>query len=145
MHMNNDRTWLGIEIEYEGFPILFRRPDIAMKEYDYLSQRFPYLLVIEHKLSEVAENGLPIKKYNDSLEFLDLKISSITEKQGIVFLIETLAGKRTYYIYITNTEFGNGYGSTIKSQFPSENLSWEVESDKKWKLAHGYTRDFKFA
>ena len=141
-----DRNWFTAESEYQGSPILFRRPNISLNEFEQLSAVFPFLLIITHDFARIRHDGLPEQNYNDSLMFLDEHITSWfkSEQSGIVFLVETFSGRRTYYIYVGNTEYGESVAKSIVDTFPSESLAWKIESDKKWRLAHGYAKDFHF-
>jgi len=58
-----DLNWLTSEIEYEGFPLLLRKPNhVAIER---LKPRFTKLVTIEHFLEKVTKNGLPEKSYNN--------------------------------------------------------------------------------
>jgi Family of unknown function (DUF695) len=92
-------TWSTSEIEYEGFPLLLRKPDYnnIWQYKEHLTQ----LITIEHLLDKVSPNGLPEKNYNKSLASFDEYMCALIDKDtnGIIFLIETFAGKRNYYYY----------------------------------------------
>ena len=91
-------TWSTLEIEYEGFPLLLRRPDRF--DIDFFRDKFTQLVTIEHSLEKVSSNGLPDRNYNKTLTDFDHYMCSLLRiNDGIIFLIETFAGKRNYYYY----------------------------------------------
>lgn len=143
---NAKRTWHTAETEYDSFPILFRKPDIKVSEFPNLSRDYPVLMVLKHQLKSVKSNGLPEGEYNQSLEEFD---SSITnpfkiDANGIVGLIETYSGTRTYYIYITEFFKVEEFVGNLRNIFPDENCTIEVKPDKNWRLLNSYARDFGF-
>jgi hypothetical protein len=143
---NAKRTWLTGEAEYDGLPILFRKPNIKVSEFANLSRDYPVLLIFKHNLKSVKANGLPEGEYNQTLEEFD---SSITnpfniDTNGIVGLIETFSGVRTYYIYITEFFKVEEYVKNLSNQFPGEDCSIEVEPDRNWRVLNGYAKDFGF-
>ena len=92
-------TWSTTEIKYEGFPLLLRRPD-----HDDIWQykdRLTQLTTVEHLLDKATSKGLPENSYNKSLTDFDHYMCTIFDKSvdGVIFLIETFAGKRNYYYY----------------------------------------------
>ena len=96
------RDWLSGQSTYEGFPIYFRRPDIRVAEYSSLCADFPLRLTVTHFLAQVKDNGLPEADYNESLADFDHALIGLLRDSGaaIVTLVETFAGKRTYYLYL---------------------------------------------
>ncbi|PUA27397.1 MAG: hypothetical protein B0W54_12500 [Cellvibrio sp. 79] len=143
---NAERTWHTAEAEYDSLPILFRKPYIKVSEFSYLSKDYPVLLILKHHLQVVKSDGLPEGGYNQSLEEFDLSITAPfkIDTNGIVGLIETYAGKRTYYIYITEFFKVSEFVETLRNRFPGENCTVEVEPDSTWRLLNGYARDFGF-
>ena len=143
---NAERTWHTGEAEYDSFPILFRMPHIKVSEFPYLSKDYPVLIVLKHHLKIVKNDGLPEGRYNQTLEEFDLSITAPfkIDTNGIVGLIETYARKRTYYIYVTDFFNVTEFFENLKSRFPNENCSIEVEPDRNWRLLNGYARDFGF-
>ena len=141
------RPWLNANARHEGFPIYFRRPDIRRVEFESLRPRYPVLLTIEHQLAQVEANGLPEPDYNDSLEPLDSELISPfrDEVDGLVALVETFAGRRIYYIYLSVSFDADHFMDRICARFPRENLSWRRRDDPTWRLLNGYATDFSFA
>lgn len=92
-------TWATSEIDYEGLPLLLRKPD--HQNIWRFQDRLTKLVSIEHLLDKVNSNGLPEKKYNSTLYDFDYYMCSLFDKSsdGIIFLIETFSGKRNYYYY----------------------------------------------
>ena len=92
-------TWSTSEIEYEGFPLLLRKPDHF--NIGLFRDRFTRLVTIVHSLEKVSSDGLPDRNYNNTLKDFDHYMCSLLEgtNDGIIFLIETFAGKRNYYYY----------------------------------------------
>ncbi len=143
---NAKRTWLTGEAEYDGLPILFRKPDIKVSEFPSLSRDYPILLILKHDLKIVKENGLPDGEYNQTLEDFDLSITGPfkVDTNGIVGLIQTYSGVRTYYIYVTEFFKVEEYVNDLRNKFPHEDCIVEVEPDQRWRLLNGYARDFGF-
>ena len=92
-------TWATTEIEYEGLPLLLRKPNHS--NIWTFKKRLTKLVAIEHLLEKVNSDGLPEKRYNTTLANLDHFMCSFFDKSnaGIIFLIETFSGKRNYYYY----------------------------------------------
>ena len=140
------RTWLNANTMYEDFPIYFRRPDVRVAEFDALQPAYPRLLVVTHMLAQVKSNGLPESDYNDSLLPLDqmLTVPFREPSNGLIAVIETFAGKRTYYIYLTPSFDADAFVDAVRRGFPHETLEHEVEDDPDWRLFRGYAKDFQF-
>ena len=141
------RAWLSTNAEHpEGFPIYFRRPDVRVSEFEALRPSYPRLLVVTHSLAHVKKNGLPESKYNKSLEFLDASLVSPfrDESQGLIAVIETFAGRRTYYIYLAPSFDAGAYMKDVAVNFPRESLSHEESDDADWLVFRGYASQFHF-
>lgn len=97
-------------------------------------------------LTLVTENGLPEPDYNDSIEPLDAALTDPFEDEtnGLIALIETFSGKRTYYTYIAPSFDANAYTNEGKARFPNEDIRHEVYNDPAWHLFKGYASDFQF-
>ena len=87
------------EIKYEEFHLLLRRPDHS-NIWEFHG-RFTQLVGIQHLLEKVTSNGLAETDYNDTLAEFDNHMSTLfnNSDDGIIFLVETYAGKRNYYFY----------------------------------------------
>lgn len=140
------RRWLNANAVHESFPIHFRRPDIRVAEIESLRPRYPVLLVITHALSRVKSNGLPESDYNLSLEALDCALLEPfdDESSGLVAVVETFAGKRTYYLYIDASFDAEGFEASIRARYADAQLAWERNEDRGWRVFRGYARDFQF-
>jgi hypothetical protein len=140
------RTWLNADSMYEGYPIYFRRPRVLRTEFPLLQPRYPRLLVLTHVLTHVKSNGLPETAYNTSLEALSLALTLPfeDEKAGLIAVIETFAGKRTFYIYLAPSFDAEALVREVQARFPHENLHHEVDADPDWRVLNGYARDFDF-
>src|SRR5690606_32978849 len=90
------------EIEYEGFPLLLRRPDYN-NIWEHI-KKYTHLASVQHLLDKTTSNGLPEKDYNKSLAEFDHYMCSLFDRNfhGLIFLVETFGGKRNYYYYITS-------------------------------------------
>ncbi|MGB3746579.1 MAG: DUF695 domain-containing protein [Rhodanobacter sp.] len=141
------RAWLTATAEHEGYPIYFRRPDMRVTEASMLRASYPRLLVVTHQLTRVTGNGLPEAEYNASLTSLDSALVGPfrDETSGLVAIIETFAGKRTYYVYLCPRFNEQQFMDGVIARFPSEKLSWKLHDDPSWKLFNGYAADFGFA
>src|SRR5205807_1328903 len=97
---NDSDPWLGKTVEHEGHPLALRvRPKVDTADN---RSAFTRLLLVTHQLAQVRSNGLPESDYNQSLAGLDQDMFRFLEGKGdgIVALVETFAGKRTYYAYV---------------------------------------------
>jgi len=140
------REWLTADTVYEGFPIYFRRPDIAIAEYSRLCADYPVRLTVTHFLVEVKDNGLPQTDYNSSLADFDAALIAMPRESGagIVTLVETFAGKRTYYVFIRQGVDAEAGIRKLLQRFPREKLEWSLKPDPQWRLMKGYAKDFGF-
>ena len=140
------RSWLNANTSHEGFPIYFRRLNISTREYRSLSTVYPNLLVLTQFLTRVKKDGLPEAEYNESLETFDSALIDIfhATDSGIAALIETFAGKRTYYFYVRVGVEASAFLGRFAKRFPTEQIEWKVKPDPEWKLLSGYARDFSF-
>src|SRR5262245_38986859 len=89
-------AWLGSTVEHEGFPMALRvRP---RAESGIARAALVYLASVTHQLGRVRGDGLPEADYNEGLAELDHSIiTSLEAEGGITVIVETFAGKRTYY------------------------------------------------
>lgn len=60
-------------------------------------------------------------------------------------LVETFAGKRTYYIYLEAEFDVPSLMTDVEASFPQEDISWKIHNDPTWRLFNGYAGDFGFA
>jgi len=140
------RDWLSSQSTYEGFPIYFRRPDIRFAEYSSLCADFPLRLTVTHFLAQVKDNGLPEADYNASLADFDHALIGLLRDSGaaIVTLVETFAGKRTYYLYLRQGVEPEAALRHVLDNFPRERVEWSTKQDPEWRLMNGYVQDFGF-
>jgi hypothetical protein len=145
--MAKPRNWLNARSTHADLPIYFRRPAVLVAEFDVLRPKYPHLLSITHRLSQVTGSGLPDAAYNDSLASLDAALTGPfrDEEDGLVALVETFAGKRTYYIYLAPSFDADVFMSGVAARFPAQELSWNFRDDPTWLLFNGYAKDFQFA
>ncbi|RZM19794.1 MAG: hypothetical protein EOO88_37040 [Pedobacter sp.] len=137
--MHPEMSWFTTEVEYDGLPLLLRRPDnTGLRK---LLMQFPFLTSIEHVFEQVQNNGLPDPSHNETLEEFDQYMCGLFEASGagVIFLIETFAGRRIYYycvadpevVYVSETEILARYGFQI-----------QVDSDRT--LAQGFIDHYPF-
>lgn len=130
-------TWSGSEILYEGFRLMLRKPNhINIWK---LKDEFPQLVCIEHLLDKVNPDGLPEKEYNSSIAEFDHYMCSIFDEsnQGIIFLVETYCGKRSYY-YFTKPSFKiQSLVDIAKQKFEVNIECWE-QDDTNWGFLNAY-------
>jgi uncharacterized protein DUF695 len=134
-------SWLTAEKTYEGAPLLLRRP----ADFDIASLRpgFPTLVVITHQFTRRMPNGLPDPDYNDGLAEMDHEVVTAfdADQMGVAALVETCAGKRTYYIYVTADADVSNALSAVARRYPDERLSWSFRSDPEWTFIQRYAKD----
>jgi hypothetical protein len=134
-------TWSNAELEYEGLPLLLRKPDY--QNILQFKSKFTKLVAIEHYLEIVDKLGLPKKSYNSNISKFDGYMCDLftDTNDGIVFLIETFNGKRTYYYYCDNNLDIDILADEIKSKFDF-NIEIMSQNDDEWAFLHNYPMDF---
>ena len=134
--------WISFEKEYEGFPLLLRRPKNL--EIGSLIKSLPQLAVVTHKFTKRRPDGLPDPDYNESLFEMDIEIRRAFDvsQMGAAVLVETFGGKRHYYFYVTTKTDVSTIISDIASHYPTEQLSWTVRPDPEWGFLERYGKDF---
>jgi hypothetical protein len=135
MHSLN---WSSAEFQYEGLPLLIRKPD-----FDNIWQwqeMFPMRLSITHHLSKIKSNGLPENEYNWSLADFDAALCDLFEQEveGIIFLIETFSGERHYYYYISETTDFECRIVRVKEHFGIEKIEVAYNEDVTWDFINKY-------
>jgi hypothetical protein len=87
----------------------------------------------------VSPDGLPEKQYNSTLSEFDHHMCSVFDNssEGIIFLIETYGGKRSYYYYTTPNFISNSLIEIAKQQFEVKLESWSQE-DIGWGFLDDY-------
>ncbi|MBC5781639.1 DUF695 domain-containing protein [Ramlibacter sp. USB13] len=145
--MANPRAWLHARSTHADLPIYFRRPAVPVAEFDALRPKYPRLLSVTHHLGHVMGSGLPEPAYNESLAALDAALTGPfdDEVDGLVALVETFAGKRTYYVYLAPAFEADAFMAGVAARFSAQKLSWKLHDDPTWRLFNGYAKDFQFA
>lgn len=132
-----EEIWFTGEVEYEGYPLLLRFPE--EKNYEEVQPLRPKFIWVTHHLAKVTSNGLPEKKYNESLEDFDLMVIKNCE---CIVLVETFNGRRNYYGYVSKEFDLERVMRSIKDTFPEENMEWNSKIDENWKFIKQYAKDF---
>ena len=60
----------------------------------------------------------------------------------VAVIVETLAGKRTYYAYVVSDGHARHVFEDVKARFPEHELSLDVRADARWDLYDEYRRLF---
>ena len=130
-------TWSTTEIQYEGFPLLLRKP-YYVNVWEF-KDKLTILLCVEHRLDKVSSDGLPEKQYNSTLSEFDHYMCSLFDEsnEGIIFLIETYGGKRMYYYYTAPNFNIEPQIETVKQKFNVYLESWS-QDDFGW----GFLKDY---
>jgi hypothetical protein len=133
-----EQKWLTKKIEYEGFPLHLRKPDYQ----DIFIYRadFPNVLHVTQNLKEVTSNGLPESDYNQPLFGFDVQMCNMfdTQDERIIFLIETFAGKRHYYYFISESADYEKRIEKIKRNNPDVDIETHSYVDKDWGFLKEY-------
>ncbi|HLK29269.1 MAG TPA: hypothetical protein VKT28_11880 [Puia sp.] len=97
------------------------------------------LVAIEHLLDKVNSNGLPEKQYNSTLSDFDHFMCTLFDKSkdGIIFLIETLSGKRIYYYYTMADKNIDPLIEKLKLDFKVNLDNW-MQDDTGWGFLKEY-------
>jgi hypothetical protein len=124
--------WISADTIYGDFPLYLRRPDYE-NIWKYKS-KFSKLYCITHNLDMVKSNGLPESDYNRTLLDFDQKLVSLfnPEMEGIVILVETYAGKRNYWYYVSSEIDPNLKYASLSEEYPLNRIESSVQSDKNW-------------
>ena len=130
-------TWSTKEIEYEGLPLLLRRPNHT--DVWNFKRVFSKLISIEHHLAEVLSNGLPESVYNESLADFDNHMCNLLHESdnGIALIIETFSGKRNYYYYVRPRFQLECLVEAVRSCFNVDLTAWE-KKDPEWSFLETY-------
>lgn len=137
-------TWLSAIKECEGAPIALRvRPDMDTPEH---RAGFPFLAVVTHALAVVRADGLPDADYNDTLTAFDHETHLFLEgrSEGLVVLVETIAGRRNYYAYVADPKRPAGGFERWRALYPYHDLSFRERPDPAWDVFQEYRRLFSF-
>ena len=135
-------AWVTAQIEYEGFPLLLRRP--TNLDVDSLRPTKPALVAVTHEFTKRKPNGLPEPDYNESLFEMDIELVQAfdADQKGVPALVETFGGKRHYYFYVTYDTDVSTTISAVARRYPTERLSWTVIPDPEWGFIARYARDY---
>jgi len=130
--------WLGATVSHQGFPMALRvRSKIHTAE---TRARFQRLAAITHRLAEVRANGLPKSRYNDGLAQLDADVIRALESEdgAVVVIVETFAGKRTYYAYADGPGRAKAALARLREAYPQHDLTAAGGPDPDWGLYSEY-------
>lgn len=134
--------WKNALVEYEGEPLALRvRPDVDTPE----SRRaYTRLAIIEQELAEVRGNGLPVSTYNLSLADFDRDMIEHVGRggDGVVVLVETFSGKRTYYAYVADDARLICRIAELRSKYPQHILNLRHGNDPGWGFYNDYRQQF---
>ena len=136
--LNHQRMkWEVSRTVFEGLPLLLRYP-----LYDCIwdnQKKFPNLFSVSHVLEYVSENGLPVKHYNESLnDFDDEVVNLFGDDEGIIILIETFAGKRNYWFYISDDDLVNVKVKKLNEKYQDKCIEFEMNKDYEWSFITRY-------
>ena len=139
---NSTATWETALFTYEGMPLALRVRPAADSAENRVA--YPHLVIVAHELAQVKSNGLPSDEYNQSLfQFdLDLQDAVAGADEGIVFLIETIAGSRNYYGCIADPVEVQSRVNRIRTSYPNHVLNVSVGPDKAWEFYNEYRTQF---
>jgi hypothetical protein len=129
-------------VSYEGQPMALRvRPDADTAENRAL---YPRLAVVTHRLAEVRSDGLPESNYNDGLPTFELAVIEALEADGagLVVLVETFVGERSYYAYVVAASHAESAFRSLSERFSEHDLAISGRSDREWGLLDEYRRRF---
>ena len=139
---SDDNEWLGATVQYEGYPMALRvRPRATTTDH---RARLQYLAALTQQLAHVRKDGLPEAAYNRSLFDLDLSVVAALEEDasGLTVIVETFAGKRRYYAYVTDPARAEAALGKVRRDHPGHELSLSGRPDPTWELYSEYERLF---
>jgi len=136
------RSWQIKKTTYEGLLLLLRWPTNI--EEQHLRAMFPILVVLFHEFKQTSPNGLPDADYNDGLMAMDCEITEAFDSRnhGLPVLVETFAGKRRYYFYVTLDADVEATFSPLAKRHSNENLSWTTRKDADWNFILNYRKTY---
>jgi hypothetical protein len=126
--------WLGAMCRHEGAPLALRVRS-GVRSWRGRSE-LPYLLAVTLHLTEVRSDGLPAPEYNVSLGDLDHAMFERCEQDGdgVVVLIETFSGERTWYAYGRERSIGEAVLRDIEARFPGHRFTSRATAGAEWGL-----------
>jgi hypothetical protein len=96
------------------------------------------LILTTHQFDKVTENGLPTSDYSKTLIDFDEEIVNLLTSNGIIFLIETYGGARSYWFYDRDNELTLKAFERLKGHYPDKKIELEVSSDQEWNFIAEY-------
>lgn len=139
-----ERVWYSGEVQHAGFPLMLRFPE--KPDYAALQPKYPRLLVVKHYLEKVKSSGLPEADYNDSLVDFDHELIGQFEQDatGVPVLVETFAGKRNYYFYVSSGAAVERARDRIDKKYSILKLEWIEKNDQDWSFIRRYSDEYQF-
>jgi hypothetical protein len=108
--------------------------------------KYGHLFVATQRLRVVCADGLPEPNYNESLHDLDLGIIHQIELGGIVVVVETLSGERSYYAYVSDEAVAKRLVmESASSSRQVEHFEFRGGLDVDWKFYDQYLADVGFS
>jgi len=91
-------------------------------------------------LDHVRSDGLPEAAYNEGLAPFDADVIECLERygKGLVALVETFAGRRTYYAYATALDLGTGAIVELQERYPGYRVTESHTANEGWELFAHY-------
>lgn len=133
--------WLLKTVEYDGLPLYLRRPNYKnIWEYQNL---YPNLIGLTHTFESVADKGLPTSDYNKTLFDFDSEIIELFQKEniGIIILIETFGGARTYWFYGKDSNSFLNIFDKLKTKHSDKELELDIQNDVNWNFIKDYPEE----
>lgn len=135
--------WLGATVNYEGSPLALRvRPGAGTPAQ---RARLAMLAVVTHRLAHVRPDGMPEPDYNDGLAALDGEIiAALQSDGGVVAIVETLGGRRSYYAYTRDGAGLDAPWAALRAAHPGHALELQRRDDPEWAVFLDYRKRFRF-
>lgn len=138
MQTTQHQPWRIASVHHEGAPLLLRVRVGA----DTPGRRaeFGRLAIIVQSLDRVRPDGLPEPDYNDALADFDAHVIEAVEEsaRGLVALVETFQGERTYYAYAAAGGHSNRVVAELAGRYPQHRLRAFGGLDPDWNLWNDY-------
>lgn len=131
-------NWFTKDTIYDGFPLYLRRPAYE-NVWDYQNS-FPQLFCVTHSFDKVKQNGLPESDYNKTLEDFDVELVNLFDpaNEGIIVLVETYAGKRNYWYYLSTTIDYKTRVNRVRDKYPLHSIETSNHEDSDWGFIKEY-------
>lgn len=130
----SESKWSILQGQNNGKPMIVRRNDSAKQISS--NPEFMYRIGFAIPLLAPNEAGLPSNEEMASLNQIEDELSGQLEKErnSIQVLSITTSGMREFVFYTKDSKIVEKVINDVRSRFPSHEIQYYVEEDKKWSV-----------